>query len=101
MKKETFDRIVITFVMALLILTMCVVFVNAEAEQTGLYANVGIITRLDEDENLIFVEDCLGFVWCFEGIEDWDIGDMVAMVFDDMGTELIFDDEIISMRYIA
>ena len=102
MKKETLDRIVITLMLAAMFLAMCVVFASAETEaERGVYANVGIVTRLDEGEDLVYVEDCVGFVWCFEGIEDWSIGDMVAMVFDDMGTELIFDDEIISVRYIA
>ena len=31
--------------------------------------------------------------------EDWAIGDIVAVVMDTMGTELIYDDEIVSVTY--
>lgn len=33
--------------------------------------------------------------------DDWEKGDLVAVIFEDNGTEVIFDDDIIAARYVG
>ena len=44
------------------------------------------------------IEDFNGNIWIFEGIEDWFIGDICAMMMDNNGTDIIYDDIIISVQ---
>ena len=67
----------------------------------SVYPNGGIIVDLIPEEDLVVFEDGDGMSWVFYGVEDWDIGDLVACTFWDAGTEDIFDDEIIDVRYIG
>ena len=65
------------------------------------YPLVGKVVRLIEDYDLVMVEDRMtGDGWVFTGIEDWMIGDDIAMVMDDRGThDDNCDDIIVSIRY--
>ena len=64
-----------------------------------IYPTTVIIREIDYLNDLVICEDYNGNEWIFEGVEDWDIDDMVSMIMNDMGTEEIEDDEIIMMRY--
>lgn len=66
-------------------------------EQT--YAKTCVVTQLDYVNNEVIVEDYNGFEWSFKGIDDYDIADIVSLVMSDKGTEIIYDDEIISITY--
>lgn len=46
--------------------------------------------------------DANGFTWqfCQDG-NDYFTGDLCAVIYDDKGTELFFDDEIVSARYVG
>lgn len=82
-----------------LVLMMFVVTAPAFAE-AGVYARVGIIIEVDESEDIITIEDAVGFIWQYEGVEDFAIGDIVGMVMLDIeGTESILDDVILSVEY--
>ena len=63
------------------------------------YPTCGKIIKIDYQENLIYIKDFSGNVWVYEGVEDWVIGDIVAMIMDDMNTAIIYDDEIKVVRY--
>lgn len=64
------------------------------------YANCGIIDNVDYTTDIVSVRDFQGFVWQFTGCEDWDAGDICAMVMDNNATpDTIFDDVIISTNY--
>ena len=64
-----------------------------------MYPACGIVIEIDEENDLVMVEDFNGDIWIFEGIEDWFIGDICAMMMDDNGTDTIYDDIIVSVRY--
>lgn len=64
---------------------------------SGIYPGTGIITEIKND--VVTFEDFNGFLWSFEGAEDYAINDRVAVIFDDAGTEEIFDDIILQVRY--
>lgn len=63
------------------------------------YAMTAVVSDLDYAGDTVTVENASGFTWCFEGTEDWEVGDVASLVMDDNGTEIIFDDEIVSVRY--
>ena len=63
------------------------------------YPKTAVIVELCEEDDLVIAEDANGQNWCFSGIEDWCIGDLASMIMDDMGTEIIYDDEIVDAYY--
>jgi len=81
---------------ALLVLVITCGSIEAHAE---LYPSCGVVVEIDYTNNIITVEDFNGNLWGYEGIEDFFIGDIVAMIFDDMRSEIIYDDCILSIRY--
>ena len=48
-------------------------------------------------EDCVVLVDSDGEAWVFEG-DGYEVGQLVVVVFDDMGTEDIYDDEIIEIR---
>ena len=81
------------FALALVLVSL---FSVASAE---IYPAVGVVTDLDYEHDLVIFEDYNQNLWIFEGIEDWDIGDIGALLMDDMETESIYDDVILLARY--
>lgn len=81
------------FALALVLVSL---FSVASAE---IYPAVGVVTDLDYEHDLVIFEDYNQNLWIFEGIEDWDIGDIGALLMDDMETESIYDDMILLARY--
>lgn len=63
------------------------------------YPTVGIVCEVDKAANVVAVKDNNGNVWEFSGTEDWIRGDICAMLMYDNGTEIIYDDIIIDVRY--
>ena len=70
-----------------------------EEVEHNYYAQTTVVVELDRENDEVICVDFNGEEWVFIGIEDWMVGDYASMVMDDMGTELIFDDEIVSVRY--
>jgi hypothetical protein len=69
---------------------------NNEADH--LYPKTAIVDRL-EDNDIVVCVDCNENVWTFYGVEDWQEGDIVSLLMDDMGTATIYDDEIVKTYY--
>ena len=67
--------------------------------KTNIYPLLTTVTGVDRDKDLVTVEDNNGFIWQFEGTDDWEEGDLCNCLMDSRGTEKIFDDEIIMTRY--
>lgn len=60
------------------------------------------ITDLKDNTQVIELEDYNGNVWEYETDNtDLFINDTVSVILDDMGTDIIYDDEIVSIRYNA
>jgi hypothetical protein len=64
-----------------------------------IYPTTVIIREIDYLNDLVICEDYNGNEWVFEGIEDWDVNDIVSMIMNDNETELIYDDVIMQIRY--
>lgn len=77
----------------------CGIVAEEQKPAGNLYPKTAVIVDLHEEEDLVIAEDANGQNWCFSGIEDWCIGDLASMLMDDMGTEIIYDDEIVDTRY--
>ena len=62
-------------------------------------ADCGII--LDQPDEIVIVTLYNGNMFAFqnEDVGEWEIGDIVTLLFDDNGTEIIYDDIIIDYRY--
>ena len=89
-------KVAIALMIALLMFVMCVMVAHGEEQY---YALVGVVVELDTHENIVYVEDFNGNIWCFDGYEDWAIGDIAGMVMDTKGTENICDDTIVNVTY--
>lgn len=80
---------------------------NEEIQQTiteqvnNYYALTAQVVEIDRTQDIVTVEDSVGNLWEFYDAEDWKIGDCASMVMDDMGTDRIYDDEIVSAQYAA
>lgn len=93
MRKWLFEAITAVAVLAAIVI--CSVGSNVE----DLYARSMQVTGFDLTSNLVIVEDGSGCVWAFQGIEDWHLHDSCLCVMDSNGTEEIFDDRIVNVRY--
>ena len=63
------------------------------------YPLAGTVEIIDRKEDSVIVLDGGGNMWRFHGCDDWDYGDIVAMIMDGKGTNHVHDDVIIQMRY--
>ena len=67
--------------------------------ETKVYPLLTTVTEVDRDKDLVTVKDNNGFIWQFEGADDWEEGDLCNCLMNSKGTEKIFDDEIIMTKY--
>lgn len=83
--------------------TMFTTNISAEPAQTveaeNLYPMTTIVVEVNEEEDTVSVVDFNGEEWTFEGAEEWNKGDIASMIMDTKGTEIIYDDEIVSVKY--
>lgn len=99
MKKTiTITAIVLTVILCTTAILVGFTTRPAENEADHLYPNTAIVDRL-EDNDIVVCVDCNENVWTFYGIEDWQEGDIVSLLMDDMGTATIYDDEIVKTYY--
>ena len=65
-----------------------------------IYSRSAVVVGVDYTADVITVEDSTGNLWTFEGVEDYDLSDRVALMMHDNGTDWnIKDDRIIEVRY--
>lgn len=92
----------IIVIIATIILT-CTMFAPCIAESYDLnsvYPRTALVTCLDWDTDTVIITDWAGLEWAFEGIEDWQEGDLVSLLMWDAGTpDSIFDDHILKAYY--
>jgi len=82
----------------LLVLIGVALFVSAK-NTADLYAKSAVVVDLDRQADIVTIKDSQGFLWSFNGCEDWEIGDNCACVMSNCGTDSIFDDKIISATF--
>lgn len=72
---------------------------GADEVMSHVYPHTGIVSEVNYVNNTVTVRDFNGHEWAFYGAEDWQSGDICAMIMDDNGTEMIYDDIIMDVRY--
>lgn len=65
----------------------------------ALYPTAGIVTEVDYSTDTVTFTDSTGNTWSFSGTEDWMLGDGCAAIMDGRGTDTIYDDTIVAVRY--
>lgn len=65
----------------------------------NLYPAVATVIEVNNDANLVCCVDSDGEVWTFDGAMGWFSGDVVALLMDSNGTDIVYDDVIVSTRY--
>ena len=63
------------------------------------YPETFIVVAVDQDHDFITLQDFNGFTWNWNGCEDWMVGDIASAIMNSKGTEEIFDDEIMELKY--
>lgn len=63
------------------------------------YGLTTVVVNVSKANDKVTCQDCNGNLWQFEGVEDWCVNDIATFIMDNMGTEEINDDKIISVRY--
>jgi len=84
------------FVAVIALFALVITFSTACAE---IYPQTFIVSATDTTQDALVLIDGTGNEWVWYGIEDYEVGDIVAAIMDDNGTEIIYDDAIITMRY--
>lgn len=86
-------------VMAFVMVMFFAIFAGGVAHtQTSMeYSQVLEVVEIKED--LVYMVDGDGNEWIWEGAEDWDVGDCAAATMNTNGTEIIYDDIIVELRY--
>ena len=100
-KAAIIANVIIIIIMALLARVCYLEGKHAGANEimSHVYPISGIVTEVSRQEDRVVVTDNNGNEWEFDGVEDWQEVDVVAMIMENNGKEKIYDDEIIDIRY--
>ena len=74
---------------------------DSPAREPQEYPDCGLIIDIDEECNLVTYQTQNGNIFCFTGIEDFFVGDLVATIMNDSGTPEVADDIVVSARYVG
>ena len=101
MKRTFEDYVILALCVATLLFVAVfgsIAIITNDAPSTD-YAMTCKVVEIDHEKDLVTVVDSNGFEWTWEGVEDWQIGDCASLLMNDSGTDEIFDDVILSMRF--
>jgi len=79
-----------------MLMVALVLFGVASAE---MYPATARVVSVDYESDTVTVETFTGFLFTFEGCEDWMVNDCCSLIMDDNGTEKIYDDVILMAYY--
>ncbi len=86
---------------AVVIATLCTgipAFAMGSVHYNGTYANTGIVREVNDGEVVIEMQN--GNIFAFKDTaDDWYINDIASVIFKDMGTPEVYDDEIVYAQY--
>lgn len=95
MTNEKYWVLMIAVLLACAVFTICAV----KSAESNYYALTAIVINVDYENDIVSAQDYNGNVWTFEGAADWMKDDCVSMVISDRGTDKIFDDRVVSVRF--
>lgn len=80
-------------VIAILIAIICI----ATTAEADLYYRFGNVIDIEYDSDFVTVDDGMGNLWDFYGVEYMFYDDLVVMIMDDSGTaDWIYDDKVVN-----
>lgn len=82
----------------IMIALMMLMTATACAPKFHTYTKQGLVIEIDRLADVVACEDGEGNVWEFFGCEGWELGDIVNLEFNDLGTDTIYDDEIVEAK---
>lgn len=73
--------------------------IQKSSMENWLYPNMAYVIEIDHKTDTLTAKDSIGHLWVVEGVEDYMEGDLVSIIMDSKGTDLIYDDEVVKMHY--
>lgn len=96
----------VTIIIVSMLLALCAVFFTLglivgqhNSHIKNYYGMTAEVVDISRPLDRVTIKDSNGNLWQFDGIEDYEVGDFCSCVMNDNNTELIFDDEIVSVQY--
>lgn len=72
----------------------------SETAKANEYPKTTICLAVDRQTDIVTVADCNGTEWQFRGCQDFEEGDLIALIMSDNGTpETIWDDTVLTTKY--
>lgn len=107
MSKDFFLAVAVVFCVIIIVtLIFGIVFYGERPAAIGTnltngwyYAKSGRVIEVNHITDKVTFEDCAGYLWDWNGAEDWCVGDFAALLMNSKGTVKVFDDEIISVNF--
>lgn len=86
--------------MGILITLLLSLMTSGQLKANGrLYPETAIVREVDCKADEVTVECFNGNLFVFKGTDDWDTNDICSMLMYDNGTPIVYDDEILSVKY--
>ena len=86
--------------MGILITLLLSLITSGQLKANGrLYPETAIVREVDDKADEVTVECFNGNQFVFKGTDDWDTNDICSMLMYDNGTPIVYDDEILSVKY--
>lgn len=93
-----FNHALLIVVIVFIIISWCGI---AYTQSNNIYTTTFKVVEIDKNEDVIYLIDNTGNEWIWEDIEDWQVDDYAAATMNTNGTETIYDDIIVSLKYIG
>lgn len=81
------------------LILVCIALFSAVSATAEVYPDTARVVKVDYETDTVTVETFNGFLFTFEGCEDYMEGDGVALIMEDNNTPKVFDDIIIKVQY--
>lgn len=78
------------------------ILVSASETKSGVntYPKTTVCLAVNHQADTVTVTDCNGTEWTFTGCQDFEEGDLIALIMNDNGTpDNIWDDTVVTARY--
>lgn len=97
MKKWTITLILVVVASALSATIGTLAVKGAHSENW--YSTTAVVTAVSTEEDTVTIKDFNGLEWTFNGVEDWEEGDIASCLMNTNGTGSVKDDTIIKIQY--
>ena len=100
MKEKMIEVIEMIIVVIGIILMFSPLLFKTETKHSKEYPQTMVVTSVNETLDFVVIETATGFSYIFNGVEDYEVGDVVAVTMNDNTTENdITDDKIVEVRF--